>query len=82
MSVGKSFNITEGIAAKIQVTAFNVLNRAYYGTPDPNIEDSLSGVFLSGQGGFGTTSESAAGGGSFPQGLGNRNVQLQGTITV
>jgi hypothetical protein len=81
MSVGKSFNITEGIAAKIQVTAFNVLNRAYYGTPDPNIEDSLSGVFLSGQGGFGTTSESAAGGGSFPQGLGNRNVQLQGKIT-
>jgi hypothetical protein len=81
LSVGKNLHLTERISMLIQATAFNVLNRAYYGTPDPNVEDSSFGGFLSTQYAFGTGLESAAGGGSYPQGLGNRNVQLTGKIT-
>ena len=81
LSVGKTLHITERIAMNLQVSAFNVLNRAYYGTPDPNVEDTLTGGYMSSQFAFGTGLESAAGGGSYPQGLGNRNVQLMGKIT-
>jgi hypothetical protein len=66
---------------QIMASAFNVMNRAYYGTPDINVEHSLFGGFESTQFGFGTAQGSGAGGGSYPQGLGNRNVQLTGKIT-
>jgi len=70
----------------LEVSAFNAFNRAYYGTPDPNIEDSLYpaeglpasfllNTFENGNAG------SAAGGGAFFQGAGNRNIQLIGKIT-
>ena len=81
LSVGKTIHLTERLTMHLQASAFNVLNRAYYGTPDPNVEDSSFGGFLSSQYAFGTTLQSAAGGGSYPQGLGNRNVQLTGKIT-
>ena len=81
LSVGKSFHIAERILMKIQASAYNVLNRAFYGIPDPNVEDSSFGGFMSNQFAFGTGQESGAGGGSFPQGLGNRNVQLTAKIT-
>ena len=63
----------------LQISAFNALNRGYYGTPDVNIEDSLINNFLSTfqNGGGG---ESPAGGGAFTQGPGNRNVQLSAKI--
>ena len=80
LSVGKNVHLTERVSMLMQASAFNVLNRAYYGTPDPNVEDSSFGGFLSTQYAFGTNLESAAGGGSYPQGLGNRNVQLTGKI--
>ncbi len=81
LSVGKSFQIREGIGLNIQASAFNLPNRAFYGIPDPNVEDSAFGGFLSTQFAFGTNTGSGAGGGSFPQGLGNRNVQLVAKIT-
>jgi hypothetical protein len=81
LSVGKSIHIAEGIALNLQVSAFNILNRAFYGVPDPNVEDSSFGGFLSTQYAYDTIPQSGAAGGSFPQGLGNRNVQLTGKIS-
>jgi hypothetical protein len=81
LSAAKSIHLTERVSMQLMVSAFNVLNRAYYGTPDINVEHSLVGGFESTQFGFGTGPESGAGGGSYPQGLGNRNVQLTGKIT-
>jgi hypothetical protein len=65
---------------QIMASAFNVLNRAYYGTPGIGVESSLYGGFLSSQFAAGTNLGSGAGGGSYPQGNGNRNVQLTGKI--
>ena len=36
----KTTNISEGVAIKLYFNAFNVLNRAFYGTPDTSIEDA------------------------------------------
>lgn len=80
-SLGKNIHITERVGMELMVSCFNVMNRAYYGSPDPNVEDSLFGGFLNDYYAFGTGLQSAAGGGSYPQGLGNRNVQLTGKIT-
>jgi hypothetical protein len=81
LSAAKTVHLGERVSMQMMVSAFNVLNRAYYGTPDINVEHSLFGGFESTQFGFGTAQESGAGGGSYPQGLGNRNVQLTGKIT-
>jgi hypothetical protein len=80
LTVGKDFHIAERVTMHWQVSAFNVFNRAYYNIPDPNL-DSPYGItdFLSNANTG--TQESGAGGGSFPQGLGNRNIQLTGKIT-
>jgi hypothetical protein len=79
LSVGKTLHVTERVSMNLMVSAFNVLNRAYYGTPDINIEHNPLGLFLTNQ--FaGTSSDSGAGGGSYPAGLGNRNMQLSGKI--
>jgi hypothetical protein len=80
ISAAKTVHLTERFSMQMMVSAFNVLNRAYYGTPDINVEHSLSGGFESNQFAFGTAPGSGAGGGSYPQGLGNRNVQLTGKI--
>jgi hypothetical protein len=39
VSVFKNNQLTERVNLQLQVTAFNALNRAYYGSPDPEIED-------------------------------------------
>jgi len=86
LTVGKNIKIRERVNMLLEVSAFNAFNRAYYGTPDPNIEDSLYpaeglpasfllNTFENGNAG------SAAGGGAFFQGAGNRNIQLIGKIT-
>jgi len=80
LSAGKTIHITERVSMQVMASAFNLLNRAYYGTPDINVEHSLFGGFESTQFAFGTAQGSGAGGGSYPQGLGNRNVQLTGKI--
>ncbi len=82
LTVGKSIRLTERVNMNLQVSAFNALNRGYYGTPDPNVEDSLlpGNGFLSSYYGFGTGAESPAAGGAYSAGPGNRNVQLGGKI--
>jgi hypothetical protein len=81
LSAAKTIHLTERVSLQMMVSAFNGMNRACYGTPDINVEHSLFGGFESTQFGFGTGQESGAGGGSYSQGLGNRNVQLTGKIT-
>jgi hypothetical protein len=61
-----------------------LFNRSYYGTPDLNIEHSLNSpdtfettLFIGPPNG---SPGSGAGGGPYPQGLGDRNVQLTGKI--
>jgi hypothetical protein len=78
ISVAKTFKVAERVNLQIMASAFDVLNRAYYNNPDINVEDSLTGTFetqtyTAGQG-------SGAGDGAYPQGLGNRNIQLTGKI--
>jgi hypothetical protein len=86
ISVVKGFRVAERVKVNLQVSAFNVLNRGYYGTPDPGIEDTLYPViygvpesflsnYYSGGGGG-----SPAAGGAFSQGPGNRNVQVGGKV--
>jgi hypothetical protein len=82
MTVGKNIHLTEHVNTLLQMSVFNVFNRAYYGSPDPNIEDSwATGQYLNDFYGFGTGAESSAAGGAYGQGPGNRNVQLSGKIT-
>jgi Carboxypeptidase regulatory-like domain/TonB-dependent Receptor Plug Domain len=84
LSGSKTFKIAERVNLQIIASAFDLFNRAYYGTPDLNIEHSLNSPAT-----FETTLftgppsgplGSGAGGGSYPQGLGNRNIQLTGKI--
>ena len=86
VSVVKNVRLTERVSMVLQMSAFNALNRGYYGTPDPNIEDSLFPAFYGIQSGFlnnyyaGGGGASPAAGGAFSQGPGNRSVQLGGKI--
>jgi len=80
MSAGNNFKLTERLNMQWMVSVFNLTNLAYYGTPDIFVEDSTLGSFLNDSEGIGTAQESDAGGGSYPQDLGNRNVQFTGKI--
>jgi Carboxypeptidase regulatory-like domain/TonB dependent receptor len=81
LSAAKSFRVAERVNLQIMASAFNVFNRAYYGTPDIDVEHSLASPNTFESTLFTGAQESGAGGGSYPQGLGNRNVQLMGKIT-
>jgi len=82
ISLVKGFRVAERVKVNLQVSAFNVLNRGYYGTPDPGIEDTLYPVFYGVPESFlsnyysGGGGGSPAAGGAFSQGSGNRNVQV------
>ena len=82
MSAAKTFKIAERVNMQIMASVFNVFNRGFYGTPDLQVEHSTTGTFMTtlftGPP-YGPTG-SGAGGGAYPQGLGNRNVQLTGKI--
>jgi hypothetical protein len=78
LSVTKTFKLAERVNMQITASAFNALNRGYYGTPDLNVEDSTTGTFMTTL--FTGVQESGAGNGAYPQGLGNRNVQLTGKV--
>jgi hypothetical protein len=80
LTVGKSIKLTERVNMLLQMSAFNVLNRAYYATPDANLEDSSFSSFLQNTYENGNQ-ESPGAGGAYFQGLGNRNIQLTGKIT-
>lgn len=80
LTIGKNIKVTERVNMLLQMSAFNVLNRAYYATPDPNLEDSSFSSFLQNTYENGNQ-ESPGAGGAYFQGLGNRNIQLTGKIT-
>jgi hypothetical protein len=79
LTIGKKFKVTERVNMLIQSAAFDVLNRAYYGTPGADI-DNLNGSFLTNLY-AGGSSGSLAGGGAFFSGAGNRNVQLGAKVS-
>jgi len=79
-SVGKNFKATERVTVQLSMNVFNVLNRAYYGTPDPNLEDSTFSGFLTNTY-QGYSAGTAAGGGAYYAGFGNRNIQLEAHIS-
>ncbi|KAA6455853.1 TonB-dependent receptor [Acidobacteria bacterium AB60] len=88
LTLGKNFKVTEHVNMLLQVSAFDILNRAYYGTPDANIDDSVLPAFGAGIPNIfltnyftGGNQGSVAANGAYFQGSGNRNVQLTGKIT-
>jgi Carboxypeptidase regulatory-like domain len=80
LSASKTFKVAERVNLQVMASAFNVFNRGYYATPDLNIEHSLNSPATFETNLFTGVMESGAGGGSYPQGLGNRNVQITGKI--
>jgi hypothetical protein len=86
ITVVKNVRLTERLNMQLHVSAFNALNRGYYGTPDPNIEDSLFPAFYGIPPGFLNNYYAPGGGatyaagGAFGQGPGNRSIQLGGKI--
>lgn len=80
-SLGKNIKVTERATIQLTVNVFNVLNRAYYGVPDPNLEDSLASPATFLQDTFtGGNPGTAAGGGAYYAGFGNRNVELSAHV--
>lgn len=78
-SLGKKFKATERVSVQLSLNVFNVMNRAYYATPDVSIEDSVPGLFMTNT--FtGYNAGTAAGGGAYYAGFGNRNVELSARI--
>jgi hypothetical protein len=78
-SLGKNFKATERVSVQLTLNVFNVMNRAYYGTPDVSIEDSVPGLFMTNTY-TGYNAGTAAGGGAYFAGFGNRNIQLSAHI--
>ncbi|HEY1730915.1 MAG TPA: TonB-dependent receptor [Terriglobales bacterium] len=82
----KQVRLAERVNMQLQMSAFNALNRGYYGTPDANIEDSLYPAFYGIPSSFlnnyysGGGGASYAAGGAYGQGPGNRSIQLGGKI--
>jgi hypothetical protein len=64
---------------QLTLNVFNVMNRAYYATPDVSIEDSVPGLFLTNTY-TGYNPGTAAGAGAYYAGFGNRNVEISGKI--
>lgn len=78
-SLGKKFKATERVSVQLTLNVFNVMNRAYYATPDVSIEDSVPGLFLTNTY-TGYNPGTAAGAGAYYAGFGNRNVEISGKI--
>jgi hypothetical protein len=86
LSGSKTIHVAERVNLQIVASAFNVMNRGYYGTPDLLVEDALTSpakfmtTLFTGPPFISANYGSGAGGGSYPQGLGNRNVQMTAKI--
>ena len=81
-SIYKDIALPHSVTLQLQLTAFNAFNRAYFGTPDGNLEDVLKSPqsgFLNHYYSSGSTATFAANGAIVPP-PGNRNVQLGGEI--
>ena len=80
-SLYKNVRLTERFTTQLQLSAFNVLNRAYYGTPDPFLDDVLQELTGPGPGFLsnlynGGAQATVSAGGAQPQSSGNRTIQL------
>ena len=71
-SIYKNTKLTERFTLRIEATAYNILNRSYYGTPDNFIGDTGSS--------FNTQLFSAAGGSLIGTGTGVRNMTFGGKL--
>jgi outer membrane receptor protein involved in Fe transport len=86
VTVSKQVRLTERVNMQLQMSAFNALNRGYYGTPDANIEDSLYPAFYGIPSSFLNNYYASGGGatyaagGAYSQGPGNRSIQLGGKL--
>jgi Carboxypeptidase regulatory-like domain/TonB dependent receptor len=85
MSVFKTIRINERFSAQLRLNAYNVPNRAYYGTPDFTLNNSdpskhVSAAYPGGFNTFNTYFPNAGGGVAAPFGKGTRNIQLGGKI--
>jgi hypothetical protein len=81
-SVYKDVRLTERFTLQLQLTAFNALNRQFFTTPDPYLDDVLKSPqsgFLNTNYASGSTATFAANGAIVPP-PGNRNIQLGGEI--
>lgn len=80
-SIYKDVRVNEKVTLQLQMTSFNALNHAYFGTPDANLEDvqKAPSGFLNHHYSGGSTATFAANGAIVPP-PGNRNVQLGGEI--
>ena len=81
-SIYKDVRLKRNITLQLQITAFNVLNHAYFGTPDALLDDVLKPSqpgFLNHFYSSGSTATFAANGAIVPP-PGNRNIQLGGEL--
>jgi Carboxypeptidase regulatory-like domain len=81
-SVFKDVRVNERVTLQLQLTAFNALNRAYFGAPDAYLDDVLKSPVSGFQNHYyagGSTATFAANGAIVPP-PGNRNIQLGGEI--
>ncbi|HEY1744254.1 MAG TPA: TonB-dependent receptor [Granulicella sp.] len=78
-SIYKDIRLKRNITLQLQMTAFNVLNHAYFGTPDALLDDALKSGFLNHHYSTGSTATFAANGAIVPP-PGNRNIQLGGEL--
>jgi hypothetical protein len=81
-SIYKDIRLKQNITLQLQITAFNVLNHAYFGTPDALLDDVLKSPqsgFLNNYYSSGSTATFAANGAIVPP-PGNRNIQLGGEL--
>ena len=70
----KDFHVTERVNLQLQVNLFNALNRAFYGTPDPLLDDASTNNFATFANFRGNNSQVF--GPTVAAATGSRNVQL------
>ena len=85
MSVFKTIRINERFSGQLRINAYNVPNRAYYGTPDFTLNDAdpskhISAAYPQGFNTFNTYFTIPGGGVAPPFGKGTRNIQLGAKI--
>jgi len=84
-SVFKTVRINERISGQLRMLVYNLPNRAYYGTPDFNLNNAdpskhIVAAFPNGFDSFNTYKFNGGGGITVPFGKGTRNIQIGGKI--
>jgi hypothetical protein len=84
-SLFKTVRINERFSGQLRINAYNVPNRAYYGTPDFTLNNAdpskhISAAYPQGYNSFTTYRPNGGGGITVPFGKGTRNIQLGAKI--